>query len=109
MALKMSNYKFTNPEAWKHRNMDGATLVHLPLVQDKEDDLGYIPISCISCLGPVDDDRVRYQARPSKRVITDKPSLTGNGTPPNHTQTLHVCHICLHWGGLGGQCRHIYI
>ena len=20
------------------------------------------------------------------------------------TQTLHVCHICLHWGGLGGQC-----
>ena len=24
-----------------------------------------------------------------------------------HTQTLHVCHICLHWGGLRGQCRHI--
>ena len=25
-----------------------------------------------------------------------------------HTQTLHVCHICLHWGGLRGQCRHIW-
>ena len=24
------------------------------------------------------------------------------------TQTLHVCHICLHWGGFGGQCRHIW-
>ena len=23
-------------------------------------------------------------------------------------QTLHVWHICLHWGGLGGQCRHIW-
>ena len=23
------------------------------------------------------------------------------------SQTLHVCHICLHWGGFGGQCRHI--
>ena len=23
-------------------------------------------------------------------------------------QTLHVCHICLHWGGFGGQCRHIW-
>ena len=22
--------------------------------------------------------------------------------------TLHVCHIYLHWGGLGGQCRHIW-
>ena len=20
----------------------------------------------------------------------------------HHTQTLHVCHICLHWGGFGG-------
>ena len=24
------------------------------------------------------------------------------------TQTLHVCHMCLHWGGLRGQCRHIW-
>ena len=24
------------------------------------------------------------------------------------SQTLHVCHICLHWGGFGGQCRHIW-
>ena len=24
------------------------------------------------------------------------------------SQTLHVCHICLHWGGLRGQCRHIW-
>ena len=24
------------------------------------------------------------------------------------TQTLHVCHICLHWGGFGGQCKHIW-
>ena len=25
----------------------------------------------------------------------------------SNTQTLHVCHICLRWGGGGGQCRHI--
>ena len=25
-----------------------------------------------------------------------------------NSQTLHVCHICLHWGGLRGQCRHIW-
>ena len=25
-----------------------------------------------------------------------------------HTHTLHVCHICLHWGGFRGQCRHIW-
>ena len=24
------------------------------------------------------------------------------------SQTLHECHICLHWGGLRGQCRHIW-
>ena len=24
------------------------------------------------------------------------------------TQTLHVWNICLHWGGLGSQCRHIW-
>ena len=24
------------------------------------------------------------------------------------SQTLHVCHIYLHRGGLGGQCRHIW-
>ena len=23
-------------------------------------------------------------------------------------QMLHVWNICLHWGGLGGQCRHIW-
>ena len=26
----------------------------------------------------------------------------------HNTQTLHVCHICLHWGGLRGQCRHTW-
>ena len=26
----------------------------------------------------------------------------------NMTQTLHVCHICLHWGGLRGQLIGIY-
>ena len=25
----------------------------------------------------------------------------------NLCHTLHVCHISLHWGGFGGQCRHI--
>ena len=25
-----------------------------------------------------------------------------------YTQTLHVRYICLHWGGLSGQCRHIW-
>ena len=25
-----------------------------------------------------------------------------------NTQTLHVYHICPHWGGLEGQCRHIF-
>ena len=25
-----------------------------------------------------------------------------------HTQTLHVWHICLHWGGFGGQLIGIY-
>ena len=25
-----------------------------------------------------------------------------------NSQTLHVWHICLHWGGFGGQCRHIW-
>ena len=25
-----------------------------------------------------------------------------------HTQTLHVWYIYLHWGGFGGQCRHIW-
>ena len=25
------------------------------------------------------------------------------------TQTLHVCHICLHWGSFGNQCRHIEV
>ena len=24
------------------------------------------------------------------------------------SQTLHVCHICLHWDGFGGQCSHIW-
>ena len=25
------------------------------------------------------------------------------------TQTLHVCHTCLHWGGFGGQLIGIYM
>ena len=25
-----------------------------------------------------------------------------------HSQTLHVCHICLHWGSFGGQWGGIY-
>ena len=29
-------------------------------------------------------------------------------TRTHKSQTLHVCHICLHWGGFGGQCRHIF-
>ena len=24
------------------------------------------------------------------------------------SQTLHVCHVCLHWDGFWGQCRHIW-
>ena len=29
--------------------------------------------------------------------------------PHNNTQTLHVCHICLQWGGFGGSMgRHIW-
>ena len=27
---------------------------------------------------------------------------------PGHSVYAYVCHICLHWGGLGGQCRHIW-
>ena len=26
----------------------------------------------------------------------------------SQSQTLHACHICLHWGGSRGQCRHIW-
>ena len=28
--------------------------------------------------------------------------------PTRVDQTLHVWNICLHWGGLGGECRHIF-
>ena len=39
-----------------------------------------------------------------------EPTLSWNpGWWPEISQTLHVWHICIHWGGLRGQCRHIYI
>ena len=31
-----------------------------------------------------------------------------DGTYRFVSQTLHVCHICLHWGGFGGQWGGIY-
>ena len=27
---------------------------------------------------------------------------------PDTPWDCHICRICLHWGGLGGQCRHIW-
>ena len=36
------------------------------------------------------------------------PGTRRTGTKTYLAQTLHVCHICLHWGGLRGQCRHIW-
>ena len=38
-------------------------------------------------------------------VFHVQPMLTKHD---QRTQTLHLCHICLHWGGLGGQCKHIW-
>ena len=35
-------------------------------------------------------------------------SLVGRDYHNMISQTLHVCHVCLHWGGFGGQCRHIW-
>ena len=35
-------------------------------------------------------------------------SRTGPDRSAHDSQTLHVCHICLHWGALRGQCRQIW-
>ena len=53
--------------------------------------------------------------RPSQ--ISSHPPFLSLGTiisnninkPKYSTQTLHVWHICLHWGGLRGQSRHILV
>ena len=39
----------------------------------------------------------------SKRKIGDSDEAGTEGPKKEVTQTLHVCHICLHWGGLGGS------
>ena len=36
-----------------------------------------------------------------------KPLVSSIGYPSFYSQTLHVCHICLHWGGFRGQCMYI--
>ena len=43
-----------------------------------------------------------YHSVPRSRCVVDACQFSSN------SQTLHVCHLCLHWGGLGGQCRHIW-
>ena len=50
-----------------------------------------------------------------QRLVTTGAAKRGGGIT-NHDfdqvfdnpQTLHVCHICLHWDGLRGQCRYIW-
>ena len=48
----------------------------------------------------------RTHSRNSRSVAVPRKLLERYMTSLN--QTLHVCHICLHWGGLRGQCRHIW-
>ena len=56
-------------------------------------------------------DFLSFQALPpcTRRQAS---TTEGNTHPSTKAQTLHVYHIyiyiCLHWGGLGGQCRHVW-
>ena len=40
-------------------------------------------------------------------VILRQQSLAKRQLGAHHPDTPWDCHICLHWGGFGGQCRHI--
>ena len=50
-----------------------------------------------------DWDWVSRHIRKQRTIILCKPFIAGISCVPDTVpQTLHVCHICLHWGGLGG-------
>ena len=65
--------------------------------------LGMICV-CARVLNPTMGSKIWIERTRPEEVVESQSGVIDEAP----TQTLHLWHICLHWGGLGGQCRHIY-